>query len=106
MRLMQEAGLAPPTLKVQAGFVTVTFSLPTSLAPRMQDDTPGKTSGKTSGKILAEVRENAQITIPELAALLGISTRSVERQLRQLQDLHRLKRIGAAKGGYWQVIDT
>nr|WP_319564764.1 winged helix-turn-helix transcriptional regulator [uncultured Rhodoferax sp.] len=62
-------------------------------------------AGETSEKILAAVRENAQITIPELAALLGISTRSVERQLRQLQDLHRLKRIGAAKGGYWQVVD-
>ena len=109
MRLMQEAGLTPPTLKVQAGFVTVTFSLPTSLAPRMQDNTPGKTSlktsVKTSVKILAAVRENEQITIAELAALLDISTRSIERQLRQLQNLHRLKRIGADKGGYWQVVD-
>ena len=35
-----------------------------------------KVSGKTSGKILALIRENALITIPELALLIGVTERS------------------------------
>ncbi len=77
----------------------MTFALPTSLA---QDEAPGKTSVKLSVKILVAVRQNPQIIIAELAALLGISTRSVE---RQLQNDKRLARIGAAKGRDWQVVD-
>lgn len=117
VRLMQEAGLERPSLKAQAGFVTVTFILPANLAPRVQNDVSekasvvasGKTSvmasGKTSGKILDAVRLNAQITIPELATLLGISTRSVERNLRSLQDGGHLARVGPAKGGHWKIVE-
>ena len=38
-----------------------------------------KTSGKTSGKILDAVRQNPQVTIPELSAQIGVTTRSIER---------------------------
>ena len=62
-----------------------------------------KTSGKTSGKILAAVQQNARITIPELSALIGISERSVERNLQKLQNDGHLRRIGPAKGGYWEI---
>ena len=62
-----------------------------------------KTSGKTSGKILAAVQQNARITIPELFALIGISERSVERNLQKLQNDGHLRRIGPAKGGYWEI---
>ena len=102
--LMQEAGLAAPTLKVNADFVTMTFVLPVSAAPRMQGSDLEKTSGKTSGKILDAVRQNPQVTIPELSAQIGVTTRSIERNLQKLQDEKRLRRIGPAKGGHWQVL--
>jgi Winged helix-turn-helix DNA-binding len=60
-------------------------------------------SGKTSGKIIALMGSNDQITIPELAEAIGISDRSVERTIRKLQQDGRLRRIGPAKGGYWEV---
>lgn len=63
----------------------------------------GKTSGKVSGKILAAVRGNPAITIPELAELTGVSTRTIERHLQKLQEQGRLRRIGPAKGGYWEL---
>lgn len=67
--------------------------------------TPGKMPGKTPGKILALIRENALITIPELALLIGVNERSIERSLKKLQAEHRLSRIGPAKGGHWKVIE-
>jgi ATP-dependent DNA helicase RecG len=58
----------------------------------------GEKVGKTSGKIIALMGSNDQITIPELAAAIGISDRSVERTIRKLQQDGRLRRIGPAKG--------
>jgi ATP-dependent DNA helicase RecG len=60
-------------------------------------------SGKTSGKILEAILQNNTMTIPELSILIGITERSIERNLQKLQKKGILKRIGPAKGGYWQV---
>ena len=62
------------------------------------------TSGKTSGKIIDALNKNCFMTIPELAHMIGISTRSIERNLQQLQKSGRLRRIGAAKGGHWGLL--
>jgi predicted HTH transcriptional regulator len=35
--------------------------------------------------------------------MLGITERSVERNLNKLQQEELLKRIGPAKGGHWEV---
>ena len=60
-------------------------------------------TSKTSGKIIELVKENANVTIPELSGIIGVSDRSVERNLRKLQDQGKLRRIGPARGGYWEV---
>lgn len=64
---------------------------------------PAMVSGKVSGKILAAVRGNPAITIPELAGLTGVSTRTIERHLQKLQEQGRLRRIGPTKGGHWEL---
>jgi ATP-dependent DNA helicase RecG len=63
----------------------------------------GKTSGKTSGKILAELKKDGCLTIPELSSLIGVTERSIERNIKKLQDQGALRRIGPAKGGRWEV---
>ena len=69
------------------------------------EETPGKMSGKTSGKILDEISRNHEITIPELSALIAVTERTVERNIQTLQRIGRLRRIGPAKGGHWEVIE-
>ncbi|PIP36627.1 MAG: ATP-dependent DNA helicase RecG [Desulfobacterales bacterium CG23_combo_of_CG06-09_8_20_14_all_52_9] len=73
---------------------------------------PEKTSGKrrenvgkTSGKILDACRENGLITIPELAALIGITERSVERNIQKLRANGLLRRVGGRKEGRWEVVE-
>ena len=61
-------------------------------------------SEKSSEKILRLLQKNNMNTIAQLAAELGISTRAVEKQLGALQMAGRLRRIGPAKGGKWQVV--
>ena len=69
------------------------------------DSIPKKTSGKTSGKILDALVQDKNLTIPELARLIGVTERSIERNIRKLQDQGLLRRVGPAKGGHWEVIE-
>ena len=64
-----------------------------------------KTSGKTSGKILDTLKEDERLAIPEPARLIGVTERSIERNIRKLQEQGLLRRIGAAKGGHWKVME-
>lgn len=61
--------------------------------------------GETSEKILALIQATPHITIPELAYKIGVTTRSIERNIQKLKDDNLLKRIGADKGGSWVVIE-
>jgi ATP-dependent DNA helicase RecG len=63
-----------------------------------------KSSVKTSDEILLLLEQEAYITIPKMAELLGISTRAIEKQLANLKESGKLERIGPNKGGYWRVI--
>ena len=61
--------------------------------------------GKASGKILDACREKPSITIPELAELIGITERSVQRNMQNLQKDGLLRRIGGRKEGHWEVME-
>ena len=61
--------------------------------------------GKASGKILEACREKPSVTIPELASVIGITERSVQRNIQKLQKNGLLRRVGGRKEGYWEVIE-
>jgi ATP-dependent DNA helicase RecG len=67
-------------------------------------ETLGKTSVKTSVKILELLVKNPEMTLAEIAVLLGKSTRAVEMAATKLAQKGRLKRIGPDKGGHWEVL--
>lgn len=64
-----------------------------------------KSSGKTENQVFTLLSDNPEITIPEIAKILGLTTRAVEKQIAKLRGKGRLRRIGPAKGGRWQTIE-
>jgi ATP-dependent DNA helicase RecG len=88
----------------QAGFRIEFKKAAEKSSGKSSEKSSGKTSGKMSGKILALIKENRYITIPELSEKIGVTERTIERNLQKLQDEHFLKRVGGAKGGHWEVI--
>ena len=60
---------------------------------------------KTLGKILDILKQEEHLTIPELARLIGVTERSIERNIRKLLAQGLLRRIGPAKGSHWKVIE-
>jgi len=90
---LKDAGLPEPIFKTK-GIFTIIF----------KRKAQPKLSGKTSGKILAMVKENSKITIPQMSEIIGVTERSIERNVKKLKADRKLKRIGPDKGGYWEVI--
>ena len=82
--------------EIRPNFVRVVFQY---------EPTSEELSEKTSEKILKAILLNRQVTIAELSEITGVSTRSVERNMKNLQDAGRLRRIGPDKGGHWEVFD-
>ena len=64
-----------------------------------------KSKEKSKEKIINAIVENSKISIEELSKKTDLSISGVEKNLRLLKKENILKRIGPAKGGYWEIID-
>jgi ATP-dependent DNA helicase RecG len=51
--------------------------------------------------IAREIIKDPRISAKALAAIVGISSRKVEENIKKLREQGRLIRIGPAKGGHW-----
>ncbi len=103
--LCKRHGAAAPTFEEQQGFVIVTFKA--SIVPGAGPDSEKsseKGSEKSSEKILRWIEEDPAISARELARRLALTSRAVEKQIGILKKKGRLRRIGPAKGGRWEVI--
>ena len=71
--------------------------------PEFPQKFPEKFPEKTENKIVHLIKNNPNITIKEIAEILGISDRAVKKWLQKLKKENKIKRIGPDKGGYWEV---
>jgi len=65
-----------------------------------------KMSEKSSEKILKIISEQPYISAKDIANMIGISSRAVEKHISKLKNQGILKRIGPDKGGYWEIIES
>jgi ATP-dependent DNA helicase RecG len=65
---------------------------------------PGISSENSSEKILALLKADPELAAREIAETLGITQRAVEKQIAKLRDEGRIRRIGPAKGGRWEIV--
>ncbi len=91
-----------PTFEFLGG-LTVEFG---SNYPNKKLGDKEKTREKTREKIINLINEDATITTQELAEILNITPKGVEWQIGKLKKEGILKRVGARKGGYWEVLDA
>ena len=59
---------------------------------------------KSSEKILAQIKQKPTISAAEIAMQIEMSSRGVEKQIRKLREKGVIKRFGADRGGYWEII--
>lgn len=113
-------GLTPPSFTVEQGGVTVyiprekfvavniggtTVVNPQNGSEKGSEKSSEKGSEKPRERIVSEMSENPSVTINELATMLSISDRAVSKHLKKLQEEGVIKRIGADRGGHWEVVN-
>ena len=55
-------------------------------------------------QIITNLKADPFVSYDELSELLGIPRRTVARRMKELADADRIRRVGAAKNGYWKVL--
>ncbi len=65
----------------------------------------GEKLGKNERTVLLLLAQNRKTSIASIAAVTDLSTTGVEKIISRLKDKGLLKRIGPAKGGYWEVLE-
>ena len=55
-------------------------------------------------KVLAEIRNNPNITKPQLMIKCELGKTSIDNIIRILKDKGYIKRVGSNKTGYWEIL--
>ena len=76
----------------------------TSNSSEKTSNSSEKTSN-SSEKILELIKQNPKISAAGIAMKIGISSRGVEKQIKKLREAGIIKRNGADKGGYWEIVN-
>jgi len=106
---LAEAGLQAPEFEINGFFRTVfhrspEFSLNSSTTQKTNQKTNLKTSLKTTQKIMDAIRRDPEVTRDGLAALAGITSGGIKYHLHRMQKSGVIRRVGADKGGHWEII--
>lgn len=56
-------------------------------------------------KIIEELKRNPSITQTELSNIVGVTRKSINENMKKLQQQGIIKRIGADKNGHWEVVE-
>lgn len=104
--MLSMAGRGEPVFESNVFFQA---TVPRSNEPSRSDGKKGSEekfgdgSEKSSEKILALLKRRNTVSAREIAETLGLSSRAVEKQIAALKAAGRLRRIGPAKGGHWEI---
>jgi len=106
---MTTAGLREPVFASDAFFRATfqrlpEFALKEKEVEKGSEKKFGEGSEKSSEKVLAFLKENNTASARKVAEALNLSPRAVEKQIAALKKAGKLKRIGPAKGGRWEVV--
>ncbi len=102
-----------PVWGMSGGYVTVTFRREVKGSTQTSTQNVGKKDGRKDGRkelndrqliIYNLIKENGQITIPELARKTKFSDRSVYRDLDSLRQKGVIDREGGRKQGHWVIL--
>ena len=71
--------------------------------PESSGKSSEKGSEKSSEKIIRAIKRNPTVSAQELAGMIGITSRAVEKHLSKLKEKGVISRMGPDKGGHWEV---
>ncbi len=100
---MPKTTLIPVATTPKPAQMTMPATTPETTPKTTPETTPEKSSSGMA-RILSAIRDNPKIRVAELAGKCGLSKDGVKWNLRRLKALGVIRRIGANKGGWWDVV--
>ena len=100
LKRWQEVTGRPMRIETSINSVKVIFDLKTRETNVAKN--VAKNLTERQQQILDLIREKPHITRAEMAATIGVATKTVERELSALNDF--VHYVGSKKGGYWEII--
>jgi predicted HTH transcriptional regulator len=106
----REYGIADPEWIELGTTFRVNIYRPKQVTPSNTPPNGGVSGGVNDGlnetekSVLAVIKQNGQFTAEELAIKIGKSKRTAERTLKLLKDKALIRRQGADKNGYWEIV--
>jgi len=100
---------------LQGGFRVTVYSRPETLNEPKWGKKWGEKGGEKGGEkwgeklsenqmaIIRGMLDDRKITVAELCKLIGLSQTAVENNIKTLQKLGAVSRIGSARAGHWDV---
>ncbi|MBU1397976.1 MAG: winged helix-turn-helix transcriptional regulator [Proteobacteria bacterium] len=108
MRLYHEIGREILDRQDRQGWGAKVIDRISDAARRVLGEKVGEKVGESltpnQKRILSLLRQNTRLSARELAEEVGISSRKIEQNIARLKESGSLRRIGSAKGGYWEVL--
>ena len=109
-RCCKQIGADIPTYELIGSSIRVRFEALKS-ALLNEPKTPNRQSGGLNGgldgslaeRILSVLSENNSITINQISEQLGVSKRTIEREIRSLRDSGKIIRAGGKRFGHWEI---
>ena len=102
--IMEEANQPYPEIESNL-FFRITFKRPFYSEPKAESSPKpsDKRLDDTAKVILLEIQKKPHITAKELADVLGLTLRAIEKQLSKLKADGILARSGSRKAGFWKI---
>ena len=55
-------------------------------------------------QIIANLKADPFVSYDELSELMGVPRRTIARRIKDLADVGKIRRVGAAKNGHWEIL--
>jgi ATP-dependent DNA helicase RecG len=116
----REAGFPKPEIESEQAGLWVNFPFPPEIVDltdggrrggkRSPDkgglgEKLGEKLGETRAAIVTLMRQDSKITTTQLAERVGMSATAMDKNLQYLKSHGYIRRVGPAKGGYWEVLE-
>lgn len=98
------AGWVESVLKNQIDLDEVELDLPVQTKADEAEKHPESTLKGTRKSIVEIMLSNPNVTIPQIAELLGMNSRGIDKHIKSLREQGLIRRVGPDKGGHWEVI--
>jgi len=60
---------------------------------------------KRLDEIIALIKKDKDITIIQIADILGVTDKTIKRDIAKLKSENKIVRVGSLKSGYWEIVD-